>query len=33
MVYKLRKLIFSIAFWVALFAIIVLINTIWALTH
>jgi hypothetical protein len=33
MVYKLRKVVYSVTFWVAVFALIVLTNTIWALTH
>ena len=33
MAYKLRKLIFSVAFWVGIFAAIVVFNAIWALTH
>jgi hypothetical protein len=30
---KLRKMIFGVGFWTALFAAIVIFNTIWALTH
>jgi len=33
MVFKLRKVIYSVTFWVIVFAGIVLFNTIWALTH
>ena len=33
MVYKLRKVVFSVTFWFFLFVTIVLTNTIWALTH
>jgi len=33
MVLKLRKVVFSIGFWMAIFASIVFLNTVWALTH
>jgi hypothetical protein len=33
MVYKLRKVVHSITFWVVVFGVIVLTNTLWALTH
>jgi hypothetical protein len=33
MVFKLRKVVYSVAFWVAIFAGIVVFNTVWALTH
>jgi hypothetical protein len=33
MVYKLRKVVFSVTFWVTVFGLMVLTNTIWALTH
>ena len=33
MVFKLRKLIYSVYFWVAIFGVIVIFNTVWGLTH
>jgi hypothetical protein len=33
MVFKLRKVVYSITFWVAIFAAIVVSNTVWAITH
>ncbi len=33
MVFKLRKMIYSVAFWMIIFAAIVVTNTVWALTH
>ena len=33
MVYKLRKVVYSISFWVLVFGLLVLTNTIWSLTH
>jgi hypothetical protein len=33
MTYHLRKVVYSISFWMAIFAAIVVFNTVWALTH
>jgi hypothetical protein len=33
MALKLRKVIYSVSFWMGIFTAIVLFNTIWALTH
>jgi len=33
MTLKLRKVIYSVSFWMAIFAAIVVFNTAWALTH
>ena len=33
MTLKLRKVIYSVSFWMGIFAAIVVFNTVWALTH
>ena len=33
MIFKLRRLVYSVSFWVAMFTAFVIFHSVWALTH